>query len=58
MIILYLWSPDILTFYFVISSFFTKKNIEVTCVIILFYYLSEKHSMNVKKIVCVAEMFV
>ena len=40
---------DILTFYFIISSFFTKKNIEVNCVIVLFYYLGEKHSMNVKK---------
>ena len=59
MIILYLLiAVDIFTFYFVISSFSTKKNIEVTCVIILFYYLSEKHSMNVKKIVCVAKMFV
>ena len=38
--------------------FSLKKNIEVTCVIILFYYLSEKHSMNVKKIVCVAKTFV
>ena len=58
-IILYLLITfDILTFYFVICSFFTKKNIEVTCVIILVYYLGDKHLMNVKQIVCVAKMFV
>ena len=48
---------DILTFYFVIS-FFTKKNIDVTCVIIPFSSLGDKHSMNVKQIICVAKMFV
>ena len=47
---------NILTFYFVICSFFTKKNIEVTCVIILFYCLGYKHSMSVKQIICVAKM--
>ena len=34
-----------------------SKNIEVTCVIIPFYYLGDKHSMNVKQIICVAKMF-
>ena len=51
-------SSDLLTFYFVICSFFTKKKIKVTCVIILFYYLRDKHSVDVKQIIFVAKMFV
>ena len=37
---------------------FRYKNIEVTCVNILFYSLGDKHSMNVKQVICVAKMFV
>ena len=37
---------------------FSLKNVKVTCVIILVYCLGDKHSMNVKKIICVARMFI
>lgn len=49
---------NILTFYWVIWSFFTKKKVEVNCVIILFYYLGDKHSMNLTQITGVTKIFV
>ena len=46
---------DFLLRYLLILS---VKKIAVTCASILFYYLGNKHSMNMKQIICVAKMFV
>ena len=49
---------NIFFFYWVICAFSTKKKVKVNHVIIVFYYLGEKHSVNLKQITCVAMMFV
>ena len=37
---------------------FHEKKVEVSCVIILFYYLGDKQSVNLKQIACLAIMFI